>query len=84
MTNIQDIAARAGSTAKKLGITKYDIYGSYTDKTSVQVDRGEPKQVKASNRSSIIVRVWNSSDRLGVTTTTDLDDSGLELALKTA
>ena len=84
MTNIQDIAARAGSTAKKLGITKYDIYGSSTDQTSVQVDRGEPKQVKASNRSSIIVRVWNSSDRLGVTTTTDLDDSGLELALKTA
>lgn len=84
MTNIQDIAARAGSTAKKLGITKYDIYGSSTDQTSVQVDRGEPKQVKASNRSSIIVRVWNSSDRLGVTTTTDLDNAGLELALKTA
>ncbi|MEO0536042.1 MAG: TldD/PmbA family protein [Cyanobacteria bacterium P01_A01_bin.123] len=84
MTQIQDIAAQAETTAKKLGIAKYDIYGSSVDETSVQVDRGEPKQVKASNRSSVIVRVWNNDDRLGVTTTTDLDTTGLELALKTA
>ncbi|NEQ32269.1 MAG: TldD/PmbA family protein [Leptolyngbya sp. SIO4C5] len=84
MPTVQNIADCAASTAKKLGINKYDIYGSSVDETSVQVDRGEPKQVKASNRSSVIVRVWNQDNLIGVTTTTDVDPIGLELALKTA
>ena len=84
MPTIQDIATFAESGAKKLGIHKYDVYGSAVDETSVQVDRGEPKQVKASQRSSVIVRVWNDQGLLGVTTTTDVDAAGLELALQTA
>ena len=84
MANIQDIAAYAETSAQKLGIAKYDIYGSSVDDTSVQVDKGEPKQVKASNRASVIVRVWNNDNLIGVTSTTDVDPSGIELALKTA
>jgi PmbA protein len=84
MTNVTDIAANAESIARKIGIQKYDIYGSTVDETGVQVDAGEPKQVKASNRSSVIVRVWNADNTLGVTSTTDVDAKGLELALKTA
>lgn len=84
MPTVQDIAAYAETTAKKLGISKYDVYGSSVDETSVQVDRGEPKQVKASNRSSVIVRVWNQDGRVGVTSTSDVDPTGLEMALVTA
>lgn len=84
MTNIQSVADYAKNCAKKLGITKFDLYGSSIDETSVEVAYGEPKQVEASNRSSIIVRVWNDKQMMGVTTTTDLDESGIELALKTA
>lgn len=84
MANIQAIAQQAETIAKKLSIHKYDIYGSSVDETSVQVDKGEPKQVKASNRSSVIVRVWNEQDQIGVTSTTDVNETGLELALKTA
>jgi PmbA protein len=84
MPTIQDIANYAESGAKQLGIAKYDVYGSTVDETSVQVDRGEPKQVKASQRSSVIVRVWNDKGQLGVTTTTDVDAAGLTLALQTA
>lgn len=84
MPTVQDIAAYAETSAKKLGISKYDVYGSSVDETSVQVDRGDPKQVKASNRSSVIVRVWNDQGLLGVTSTTDVDPAGLELALGTA
>jgi PmbA protein len=50
MPNINEIANSAKETANKLGINKFDIYGSTVDETSVQVDQGEPKQVKASNR----------------------------------
>lgn len=84
MLTVTEIATSAQSIADSLGIQKYDVYGSSIDETSVQVDTGEPKQVKASNRSSVIVRVWNDQGTLGVTSTTDVDPKGLELALKTA
>jgi PmbA protein len=84
MAKVQTIAQQAEAIAHKLSIEKYDIFGSSTDETSVQVDKGEPKQVKASNRSSVIVRVWNEHNQIGVTSTTDVDETGLELALKTA
>jgi PmbA protein len=82
--NIQQVSASAHQIATKLGIAKFDLSGSTTDSVSVQVDRGEPKQVKASNRSGITVRVWNADNTVGITSTTDVDDNGLELALKTA
>ncbi|MFP4009271.1 MAG: TldD/PmbA family protein [Spirulinaceae cyanobacterium] len=84
MVQVKDLASYAGDIAKEIGIKKYDIYGSAVDSTSVEVDTGEPKQVKASNRSSVIVRVWNEKDMMGVTTTTDINPQGIELALKTA
>ncbi|MGD1927859.1 MAG: TldD/PmbA family protein [Leptolyngbyaceae cyanobacterium] len=84
MPTLQEIAAYAEESAQKQGIHKYDVYGSSVDETSVQVDQGEPKQVKASQRSSVIVRVWNEQGLVGVTTTTDVDPSGIELALQTA
>jgi len=84
MTTIQQIAEKAQSAAQQLGIAKFDIYGSTIDETSVKVDQGKPDQVKASNRSSVTVRVWNSEGSVGITSTSDLDPSGLEMALKTA
>lgn len=84
MPNIHEIATYAKENAEKLGIKKFDIYGSTVDETSVQVDQGEPKQVKASNRSGVTVRVWNEDNTIGITSTTDVDPQGLELALKTA
>jgi PmbA protein len=84
LLNIQTVSNSARTIANKLGISKFDLSGSTIDETSVQVDKGEPKQVKASNRSGITVRVWNNENTVGITSTTDVDDIGLELALKTA
>jgi len=84
MSKVESIALHTREKAEKLNITKYDIYGSTVDQTSVQVFQGEPKQVKASQKSSVIVRVWNEENQIGVTSTTDVDPVGLELALKTA
>ena len=74
MSKVTEISSNAQTIAQRLGIAKYDIYGATTDSTSVQVDKGEPKQVKASNRASVTVRVWNGQGRLGVTSTTDVDE----------
>ncbi len=82
--NIKTVSDSAHQIATKLGISKFDLSGSTVDETSVQVDKGEPKQVKASNRSGITVRVWNKDHTVGITSTTDYDNNGLELALKTA
>ncbi|MEB3293453.1 MAG: TldD/PmbA family protein [Synechococcales bacterium] len=84
MTNVTTIATAAKTAATKLGIQKFDIYGSAVDEISVKVDQGEPQQMKASQRSGVTVRVWNPAGTVGVTSTTDLDPAGLELALKTA
>ena len=84
MANIEEMATAAKESAARLGIKKFDIYGSAADSTSVQVDQGEPKQVKASNLSGVTVRVWNEKNTMGITSTTDVHAKGLELALKTA
>jgi PmbA protein len=84
MSTVSTIAAAAKDAAQKLKIKKYDIYGNAVDEVSVQVDGGEPDQMKASQRSSVTVRVWNDDNTVGMTSTTDVDPAGLELALKTA
>lgn len=82
--HVETLSSQVRTSAAKLGIEKFDIYGATVDETSVQVDQGEPKQVKASTRSSVIVRAWNADQTMGVTSTNDLTAVGLELALQTA
>ncbi len=84
MLDLQAIADYAQQGAETLHIKQYDIYGSSVEETGVEVASGEPKQVEASNRASVIVRVWNDHGLVGVTSTTDLDAGGIQLALKTA
>ena len=74
-----------GQTLSRLaasnGIRQWDLGAACSSDTSVQVDRGEPKQLKGAQRSSITVRVWNGDGLVGTTSTSDLSDSGLERAL---
>ncbi|MEN9221978.1 MAG: DNA gyrase modulator, partial [Thermostichus sp. BF3_bins_97] len=81
---VEVLAEQAQNCAQRLGIHQFDLYGAQVDETSVQVDQGDPRQVKASNRSSVTVRAWNDQGQVGVTSTTDVDEAGLELALQTA
>ena len=79
--NAADLRDRLQTLASREGIRRWDLGAACSDDCSVQVDRGEAKQLKASQRSSITVRVWNSDGLVGITSTTDLSDSGLEQAL---
>jgi len=81
---LDQVAGYVSQFAQQLGIPKYDLSGSTVNETSVQVDHGDPKQVKASQRSGVMVRVWNDQGTMGVTSTSDLDPEGLRLALETA
>ncbi len=68
----------------KLNIKKWDLGASSSKDISVQVFKGEAKQLKSSQRSSITLRVWNNENLLGITSTSDLSPKGLADALKTA
>ncbi|MAV11072.1 MAG: peptidase C69 [Synechococcus sp. MED850] len=80
-SNLRD---RLQTFAGREGIKKWDLGAACSEDCSVQVDRGDAKQMKAAQRSSITVRVWNSQGLVGITSTTDLSDEGLEQALQGA
>jgi PmbA protein len=81
-------AARLGDKlaqlAKQAGIRQWDIGVGCSTDSSVQVDRGEAKQLKGAQRSSSTVRVWNDANLIGITSTTDLSEAGLARALEGA
>jgi PmbA protein len=82
-TGLDAMALRASleRLARSQGISRWDLGASCSTDTSVQVDRGEAKQMKGAQRSGITVRVWNGDGLVGVTSTSDLSDEGLEKAL---
>ena len=79
--NADQLGQTLSSLAASNGIRQWDLGAACSSDTSVQVDRGEPKQLKGAQRSSITVRVWNGDGLVGTTSTSDLSDSGLERAL---
>lgn len=79
--NASALRDRLQELARREGIHQWDLGAACSEDCSVQVDRGEAKQLKAAQRSSITVRVWNRDGLVGITSTTDLSEAGLEKAL---
>ena len=79
--NVSTLQDQLQALARREGILKWDLGASRSSSASVQVDRGQAKQLKAAQRSSITIRVWNQQGLVGITSTSDLSDSGLEKAL---
>ena len=75
------LRAQLDQLAARQGISQWDLGASCSTDTSVQVDRGEAKQMKGAQRSAITVRVWNDDGLVGITSTSDLSPEGLEKAL---
>ncbi len=72
---------RLDQLARREGVHRWDLGASCSTDTSVQVDRGEAKQMKGAQRSAITLRVWNDDGLVGITSTSDLSDAGLARAL---
>jgi PmbA protein len=79
--NAEGLRQSLEQLAQRHGIDQWDLGASCSDDTSVQVDRGEAKQMKAAQRSAITVRAWNADGLVGITSTSDLSAEGLERAL---
>ena len=67
-----------------LNLKKWDYGASFSNDYSVQVDKGEAKQLKASQKQVLTIRVWNDINLVGVTTTSDISQNGIQKALKQA
>ncbi len=70
--------------SKELEIFKWDIGASSSRDISVQVQQGNAKQLKGSQRNSMTLRVWNKDNKVGITSTSDLTSDGIKKAMKVA
>ena len=82
--NATEITSQIKKAANSLRINKWDYGASLSNDYSVQVDRGKAKQLKASQKNVITLRVWNNKNLIGITTTSDLSETGIKKALEQA
>ncbi len=82
--NATEITTQIKNAANILNINKWDYGASFSNDYSVQVDRGKAKQLKASQKQVITLRVWNKKNLVGITTTSDLSETGIKKALEQA
>jgi len=82
--NSREITSQISNAADFLNLKKWDYGASFSNDYSVQVDKGIAKQLKASQKQVLTIRVWNKSNLVGITTTSDITDKGIKNALKQA
>ena len=82
--NSKDITTQISKAADLLKLKKWDYGASFSNDYSVQVDQGQAKQLKASQKQVLTIRVWNESNLVGITTTSDVSESGIKKALNQA
>ena len=82
--HILEITTLINKAAQSLNIKKWDYGASYSNDFSVQIDKGVAKQLKASQKQILTIRVWNENNLVGITTTSDLSEDGLRKALNQA
>ncbi len=79
--DLKEISNFITISAETLNIKKWDFGASFSNDFSVQVDKGIAKQLKASQKQVLTLRVWNNENLVGITTTSDLSENGLKKAL---
>ena len=70
--------------SEESAINKWDMGASSSRDLSVQVQQGNAKQLKGSQRNSMTLRVWNKNNQVGITSTSDLTSEGIKKAMKGA
>ena len=70
--------------SKETEIKKWDMGASSSKEISVQVQNGNAKQLKGSQRNSMTLRVWNDNNKVGITSTSDFTNDGIKKAMRIA
>lgn len=82
--NIEQLKSEIHSIANSLGIQKYDVFGHTKEESSASSKNKKPFSLNSANKSSMLIRVWNHNNQVGVTSTSNLTHSGLTDALTLA
>ena len=82
--NAKEITNQISKAANNLKLDKWDYGASFSNDYSVQVDKGKAKQLKASQKQVLTIRVWNKYNLVGITSTSDISESGIQKALSQA
>ena len=82
--NAKEITKQISNAADSLNLKKWDYGASFSNDFSVQVDKGIAKQLKASQKQVLTIRVWNKFNLVGITTTSDISETGIKKALHQA
>ena len=64
--NSREITTKISKAADLLNLKKWDYGASFSNDYSVQVDKGEAKQLKASQKQILTIRVWNQSNLVDI------------------
>ncbi len=80
----KEITSQISKSAEFLNLIKWDFGASFSNDYSVQVEKGIAKQLKASQKQVLTIRVWNKSNLVGITSTSDISESGIQKALNQA
>ena len=82
--NSREITTQISKAADLLNVKKWDYGASFSNDYSVEADKGEAKELKASQKQILTLRVWNESNLVGITTTSEISVSGIKKALNQA
>jgi len=82
--NSKSLFDKLNEFAKTESVKQWDLGASTSKDQSVQVEQGEAKQLKGSQRTNLTIRVWNKQGLVGTTSTSDFSDLGLEKAFNGA
>lgn len=79
-----DIESDLRTLARKMGLGKFDVFGSLRSTTQVKVEAGKPGLISSNDAYRFTVRVWNNRGQIGVASTTDVSQDGLSRAMQLA
>ncbi len=82
--NPQELNKLLVKYSKESKIDKWDVGATSSKDISVQVQQGNAKQLKGSQRNSMTLRVWNENNKVGITSTSDLTSEGVKKAMRGA
>ncbi|BBH52097.1 TldD/PmbA family protein [Fluviispira sanaruensis] len=81
---IEQLVKETKKIASDLNIEKFDIFGTEKEESSASAKDKKPFSLTSSIRSSLILRVWNQNQQMGVTRTSNLTTEGLSEAFDLA
>ena len=82
--NIKELPEICEKIASLFKIEAYDIFGFSKEENSASAKEKKPFSLNASQKTSLTLRVWNENHQLGMASTSNFTEEGLQAAFRLA